>query len=78
MSDLTTQIAVIENKMNNIAKQVDEGFSANSQEHKEILATFERAMERKAGKWVEKVLVWTGATIGVILVGALMSLIVVK
>jgi hypothetical protein len=33
MSDLSTQIAVLETQMKQIAKQVDEGFSNNSREH---------------------------------------------
>ena len=45
MSDLTTQIAVLETQMKQIAKQVDEGFSNNSKEHKELVAMFEKAME---------------------------------
>jgi phosphosulfolactate synthase (CoM biosynthesis protein A) len=78
MSDLPTQMAILETQMKQISKQVDEGFKANSEEHREIIATFERAMEKKAGKWVEKVLVWVGASIGVVIIGALMSLIITK
>jgi hypothetical protein len=37
MSDLITQIAVIETQMKNIAKQVDDGFLNNSKEHREIM-----------------------------------------
>lgn len=50
MSDLSIQIAVLETKMNQIAKQVDEGFSVNSKEHKEIVSMFQKAIELKADK----------------------------
>lgn len=57
MSDLSTQIAVLETQMKQIAKQVDEGFSnishqfdVNSNEHKEMVAMFQKAMEQKADK----------------------------
>lgn len=75
MSDLATQIAVLETQMKQIAKQVDDGFKANSEEHKEIMKAFEIAMERKAGKWVEKVLIGAGSVIGVALLTALLALI---
>ncbi len=78
MSDLATQIAVLENQMKNIAKQVDEGFSNNTQEHREIVRLFEQAMEKKADRWVQNVIVWMGATIGVTILGALMGLILIK
>ena len=50
MSDLSTQIAVLETQMKNIAKQVDEGFRLNTIEHKETIKLFEEAMEKKADK----------------------------
>jgi uncharacterized membrane protein YoaK (UPF0700 family) len=78
MSDLITQIAVLENEMKNIAKKVDEGFSANSKEHQDIVALFERAMEKKADRWVQNVIVWVGSVVGVAILGALMSLILIK
>ena len=78
MSDLTKQIAVLETQMTQIAKQVDEGFRINSDEHKELLATFEKAMEKKADRWVQSVIVWVGSVVGVAILGALMSLILIK
>jgi hypothetical protein len=50
MSDLSTQIAVLETEMKNIAKQVDEGFSTNTKEHKEIMSKFQLAINLKADK----------------------------
>ena len=76
MSDLSTQIAVLETEMKNIAKKVDDGFQINSQEHKEMMHAFQEAVDKKAGKWVEKVLVWAGSVIGVAILGALMQLII--
>jgi len=77
MSDITTQIAVLETKMEQIANKVDEGFRANTEEHKEIMKAFEKAIEKKAGKWVEKVLLGAGATIGMALLGALLRLVII-
>lgn len=57
MSDLISQIAVLETKMEQITEQVKEGFSNNSKEHKEIVELFEKAIEKKAGKWTEKAIV---------------------
>ena len=55
MSDLTIQIAVLETQMKQIAKQVDEGFKQNSEEHKEIAKMFSDALTLKAdSKEVEK------------------------
>jgi len=78
MSEINTEIALLKQEMKQIAKQVDEGFSTNSKEHRELVQLFENAMAKKAGKWVEKVLVWAGASIGLILIGSLMSLILNK
>lgn len=59
MSDkLATQIAVLETEMKNIAKKVDEGFENNSNQHKDIMLAFEKAMEQKASKWVEDAVRW--------------------
>jgi len=50
MSDLSTQIAVLETQMKNISEKVDEGFKQNSVEHKEVVKMFNEAMELKADK----------------------------
>jgi len=50
MSDLQTQMAILETKMQQISKQVDEGFKANSEEHKEIMERFAEAIKTKADK----------------------------
>lgn len=75
MSDLTTQIAVLETQMKNVIEKVDEGFSQNSKEHKELLALFEKALDKKADKWVQNVIVWAGSIIGGAILVALMALI---
>lgn len=75
MSDLTTQIAVLETQMKNVIEKVDEGFSNNSKEHKELLALFEKALEKKADRWVQQVIIWAGSVVGVAILGALMTLI---
>jgi hypothetical protein len=50
MSDLSTQIAVLETQMKNISEKVDEGFKQNSVEHKEVVKMFQDAMDLKADK----------------------------
>lgn len=75
MLDLNSQIAVLETQMKQVLKQVDEGFSQNSKEHKELLTLFEKALEKKADKWVQNVIVWAGSVVGVAILGALMTLI---
>jgi len=50
MSDLSTQIAVLETQMKNISEKVDDGFKQNSVEHKEVVKMFNEAMELKADK----------------------------
>lgn len=78
MSELATQIAVLETQMKNIANKVDEGFKANSEEHKEMMQAFQDAIDKKAGRWVEKVLIWVGGIIGAAVLTAIMSLILTK
>ena len=50
MSDLSTQIAVLETQMKNISEKVDEGFKQNTLEHKEVVRMFTEAMTLKADK----------------------------
>ena len=50
MSDLSTQIAVLETQMKNISEKVEGGFKQNSVEHKEVVQMFTKAMELKADK----------------------------
>ena len=46
--------------------------------HEELLRVIKEICDGKAEKWVEKVLVWVGGVIGLALLGALMSLILIK
>lgn len=78
MSDLIAKIAVLETEMKNISEKVDEGFTINSSEHKEIVKLFNDAMEKKAGKWVEKVIIAIASSVGLSILGALMGLILIK
>lgn len=61
MSDLTSQIAVLETQMKQVIKQVEEGFSNNSRQHEdmtvsnakgheEMMKAFREAVEKKADK----------------------------
>jgi glycerate kinase len=61
MSDLTSQIAVLETQMKQVIKQVEEGFSNNSKQHEdmtvsnakgheEMMKAFREAVEKKADK----------------------------
>ena len=82
MSDLATQIAVLETQMKNIAKQVDEGFSNNSKEHREIMATFQKALDEKADKKEVDSLAdnqkWVIRLIIGLVITALVSLVLIK
>ena len=68
MSDLTSQIAVLETQMKQVIKQVEEGFSDNSKQHEDIIKSnneghqemikaFKESMDKKAGLWVEKAII---------------------
>jgi len=72
---LKTEIAVMQNEIKNISTQVEKGFDENAMQHHELLETLQNALDRKAGKWVEKVIIFIGATTGTALLGALLSLI---
>jgi len=85
MSEINTEIALLKLEMKNISDKVDTGFAklekaleTNSQEHKDMFAKFEASMEKKAGKWVENVLVWGGSVIGVAILGAFLRLIILQ
>lgn len=80
-----TQMALLKKDMGNLTETVREGFAenkkgfeANTTQHAEIMEKFEKAMEKKAGKWVESVMIWVGSVIGVAIIGALMSLILIN
>ena len=48
------------------------------EKHAELLLAIKDVAESKAGKWVERVLIWVGSVIGVALIGAWLSLILIK
>lgn len=65
------RIIKLETQMNNIERKVDEGFAA-------INDKLDKMDSKYANKWVESVLKSIIYTIGVILVGALMILLLKK
>lgn len=77
MEKINLEIAVIKTEMKNITKQIDEGFSNNAIQHKELMASLQKALDQKAGKWVEKVVVGVGMIVGTAFLGALISLIII-
>ena len=76
--ELLTEIEIMKNEMKNIKKTVDEGFILNTKQHKELVVLFQKAIDKKAGKWVEKVMIATLSSIGLILVGALMAQVIIE
>jgi hypothetical protein len=73
----------METNYNNMVDKMEEIKVDNNREHKEIKEMIcevsnkiERALETKANKWVEGVMIWMGITIGTGFVGLLGWLIV--
>jgi CHASE3 domain sensor protein len=76
--DNLTEIALIKKSMDDFKEALNELKTSNSEAHKEIKDMVEKAMNSKAGKWVERVLIGAGSVIGVALLGALLSIIINK
>jgi hypothetical protein len=82
MSDDITQLKVgqcrIETKVDNIIETLKAHINEESEYRKQQDEFHKEIVDKKANIWVEKVLIWTGTTIGLIILGALMSLIITK
>ena len=53
-----TEIALIKKQMENFDKNLGEFKKENKEAHDEIKIIIEKAMETKAGKWVERAIIW--------------------
>ena len=85
MSDLTERerILVLEKNHEQFMKEFITYSEENSKQHTEIKELIEQmgqkldtALEKKAGIWVEKVLIWFGSIVGIGVIGYLGSLII--
>lgn len=91
LNEQDKKVAVIQNQMDNIEKKMDDGFHEMKQVLNNHMNTVEAHMEtmnkrhedgvreisdKKANKWVEKTLIAIGSAMGLIILGAIMSLIV--
>jgi hypothetical protein len=65
IGDIKIDLAKYCQQMKDLIKNVDDGFRNNSEEHKEIISMFQEAINQKANKWTEKVLIGVGSTIGI-------------
>ena len=61
---------------------IKKSLDKNEEAHKEIMEKidvwFNAAESRFAGKWVEKIAIAVGSVIGVTLIGAILSLVILK
>lgn len=79
MQKVNTKMAQLEERSEQICKKLDVNLQQNTEDHRRIFDKMEKFIEssdkRYASKNVEKILWGTGATIGIILLGAILSLI---
>lgn len=71
-----TEIALIKQSMLNLEKKFDSFSEDNLEAHKEIKEMVEKAMESKAGKWVEDAIRWFIYLVMGIVLSALIYLVV--
>ena len=76
MASEKTEIAILKTQMENLKESVDKGFKSindkleeNSHQHAEMFKAFQSAMERKAGKWVESVILSVAGIIAIAFLG---------
>lgn len=82
MGEDITQLKVsttrIETKVDGIIETLKNHIQEESEYRKQQDEFHKMIMEKKAGVWVEKVLIGAGSVIGVSILGALLSLILIK
>jgi fructose-1,6-bisphosphatase len=76
INKLDKTIAVLETKMEQITEQVKDGFSNNSKEHREIMDTFQKAIDLKADKYDVDTLVENQKWIVKLIIGIVTTAIV--
>lgn len=75
MPNNTIKLALYIQKMEDLIKKVDEGFNSNAEQHKEICTMLKEMLDKKADKWVEKVLVWAGITLATLVIAVISYLV---
>lgn len=78
INNLKIEVAVINEKLDSQDKKLDSVLTMLDKHIKEEESRYKEIMDKKADRWVEKVLVGAGSVIGVSIIGALMSLILLK
>jgi hypothetical protein len=78
INNLKIEVAVINEKLDSQGKKIDEVLVILKNHIAEENIRFKEMADRKADKWVERVLVGAGSVVGIALIGALMSLILIK
>lgn len=78
MSGTITTIALMQQDIKYIKEHQAQNKQEADERHIELMAAIKEVADSKAGKWVERVLIWVGSVIGVALLGAWMSLILIK
>lgn len=78
ITDLKIGVTEIKGDVKSILKTLDDHIKDESEYRKAQDLFHKEIMEKKAGIWVEKVLIGAGSVIGVSILGALLSLILIK
>lgn len=78
MSEHATQIALMQQDIKYIKEHQAINKKEADERHAELLAAIKEVADSKAGVWVERVLIWIGSVVGVALIGAWLSLILIK
>ena len=73
---LSIKIALLEQNHLQMMEKLNEYQQENRDQHKEIKEIIEKALNKKANIWVEKVLIYLGTAIGLGLIGYLGKLII--
>jgi hypothetical protein len=63
IGDLKAEISSNKTSMQDLKEVVERRFNQNSEEHKEMMESFKEAMEEKANKYIEKVVIWGGGIV---------------
>jgi hypothetical protein len=79
MPDELTQIRIamhdLRNDLQNVSDRLHETNDALDKLTKKMDVFMEKAEERFAGKWTEKLLIFVGSAVGIALIGAFMALL---
>lgn len=76
VGELKVSLATYEQQMKDLIQKVDEGFSENSKQHKEIMEVVEKAVKGKANKWTEDLIRGVLWAIGLGLLGTIGTIVI--